>query len=94
MKIDTQIKYWKWAAWTLPFVALSAIVFAFWIGTESTIQKFLITITAVFFGISVFWWWWALDKLATLVKDRFGVIEKMDQIVNEIKELKKDLTSK
>lgn len=91
MNIDKQISYWKYAAWTLPFLALAGIIFFHWIGWDTTLQRFLVIIFTVFFGISVFWWWWALDKLGSLIKEKLNVVNQLNVLANEIKKLRKDL---
>lgn len=94
MKINDQIKFWKYAAWTLPFTALAGIAFSYWIGYETYLGKFLIVIATVFFTISVFWWWWALEKLGKLMKDRFSLLTKLDNVMKELRDLRKDITKK
>jgi sugar/nucleoside kinase (ribokinase family) len=39
MKIDKQTKLWKYAAWTLPFLALAAIIFAYWIELSLLVKE-------------------------------------------------------
>lgn len=91
MNIDKQISYWKYAAWTLPFLALAGIIFFHWIGWDTTLQRFLAIIFTVFFGISVFWWWWALDKLGSLIKEKLNVVNQLNVLANEIKKLRENL---
>jgi hypothetical protein len=94
MDIKTQAKYWKYAAWTLPFVALAAIVFAFWIGDDTLLAKFIIIICTIFFSISVFWWWWALDKFTQLIKEKLGLEKKLEFFADEIRAIRKDISKK
>jgi hypothetical protein len=91
MKIDKQTKLWKYAAWTLPFLALAAIIFAYWIDPKSLLNKTIIIICTAFFSVSVFWWWWALDKLSLLVKEKLGIEEKFHTLTEELKAIRKDL---
>jgi hypothetical protein len=91
MKIDNQVKYWKWAAWTLPFVALGAIAFGYWIGTSTSFHIIMVITCTTFFGISVFWWWWALEKVAKMVKDRLTIEQKFEAIIDEMRSLRKDI---
>jgi hypothetical protein len=91
MNIENQTKYWKWAAWTLPFIALAGIAFAYWIDDSGLFGKFIVITSTVFFGISVFWWWWALDKLSILIKERLSFEKKFDEVVAEFKRLRKDI---
>lgn len=91
MKVKDQTKLWRYAAWTLPFVALSAIAFAYFLGTDTLLTRFILITCVVFFSISVFWWWWALDKFTELMKDRFLMQKRFEDICNEFKKIKKDL---
>lgn len=91
MKIDIQVKWWKWAAWTLPFVALAAIVFSYLIGTHDLFHKIIVVVCTGFFGASVLWWWWALEKLHNLVKEKFKFEKKFEELVVEIRKIKKDV---
>jgi uncharacterized membrane protein YfbV (UPF0208 family) len=75
IKAAKEVKYWAYAAWTLPFVALSAIVFEQLIGWEHIHQKLIVVIAVTFFSISVFWWWWALHKFVALL-DAFRLTEE------------------
>jgi hypothetical protein len=91
MELKTQTKLWKYAAWTLPFIALAAITFVYFLGYDNLVAKFIVITCTAFFGISVFWWWWALDKLTKLMEDRFALQKRFDDIYNEFRKIKKDL---
>jgi hypothetical protein len=94
MNIDNQVSYWKYAAWTLPLAALAGIVFFYWIGWDGLLHKFIITVCTVFFSVSVFWWWWALHKLGNLIKEKFKLLDRLTELTNEIKKLRKDIEKK
>ena len=66
-KAAKEAKYWAYAAWTLPFVALSLVVFEHFIGSESLLQKTMIGISVTFFAFSVYWWWWALNRVVEII---------------------------
>ena len=93
MKLEKQTRLWKYAGWTLPFLALAGIVFAYWIDPTTLLNKTIIIICTVFFAVSVFWWWWALDKFTDLIKEKISLAEKFAILSKEIKEMRKDLTN-
>jgi hypothetical protein len=86
-----QAGYWAYAAWTLPFLALSALVFEHFAGLENWYRISFVIIATTFFSISVFWWWWALAKIAGLVEGLNRVGDNVKIISDEIKEVKKEL---
>jgi len=74
--------WWQYAAWTLPFTALAVLGFEYWIGLDTWYHRTLVSITVIFFTISVFWWWWAVRKFADLMES----MKKTDENFNEVKE--------
>lgn len=87
-KTTEEVKCWAWAAWTLPFVALFALVIEYFIGSEELYQKLIILITVIFFAISVFWWWWALNKIKQLFEVHKKVEDNFNLIIDEIQQTK------
>jgi hypothetical protein len=92
-KTETQVKYWTYAAGSLPFAALAAIFFSWFIGYETLIDKLLVVIATGFFATSVFWWWWALNKLLYLVKALENAAESLGLVRRDIRSVRKDLNS-
>ena len=90
-KTERGAKYWKYAAWTLPFVALAALIFSEYLGINSFYKKIITITVTVFFGTSVFWWWWALDKLTFLVKTMQKTSENFNEVKENIREVKEDI---
>jgi len=84
-------KYWSYAAWTLPFVALSLIVFEHFIGSETLIQKTMVGITVTFFSFSVYWWWWALNRVVEIITAMKNNEDKFEEILSEIKSTREEL---
>jgi hypothetical protein len=90
-KTEKQVKYWTYAAGTLPFTALAAIFFGWFIGYDTLVEKLLVVIATVFFTTSVFWWWWALNKLLFIVKALENAAESLGLVRKDIQSVKKDL---
>jgi len=96
-KAAKEARYWSYAAWTLPFVALSALVFEHFIGHNDWIEKTLWAISTVFFAISVFWWWWAINKIVAIMsafkdnEDRFvKVVDELEKTRQTLREIDAD----
>jgi len=90
-KTETQVRLWKYAAWTLPFVALAAIVFSNFVGIETMFDKTIVIISSSFFAVAVFWWWWALHKLLDIVKVLDATARSLQWVKNSIGSIRKDL---
>ena len=88
---ETQVGLWKYAAWTLPFVALAVIVFSSFIGIDSLFDKAIVIICSAFFAVAVFWWWWALHKLLDIVKVLDATARSLQWVKNSIGSIRKDL---
>jgi len=87
-KFKRQSKWWKYAAWTAPFISLAALI-----GSEllylNQIKGIISMATViVFIAASVFWWWWAMDKMNELIHKYVSTEEKFVEIKDYIKETK------
>lgn len=88
---ETQVRLWKYAAWTLPFVALAAIVFSSFTGIDTLVDKIIVIISSAFFAVAVFWWWWALHKLLDIVKIMDATARSLQWVRDSIGSIKRDL---
>lgn len=86
-----EAKLWSYAAWTLPFVALAIIVFEHYIGWTDLQSKTIITITVVFFSVSVWWWWWALNKFVSLLDAFQSNEKKFAEVSDELRRTQEEL---
>jgi hypothetical protein len=66
-KAAKEAKYWAYAAWTAPFVALAALTIQHYIGLDSWLHATVLGITCTFFAFSVYWWWWALNRVVEIL---------------------------
>ena len=87
-KAQREASYWKYTAWTLPFVALAILGFEYWIGSIEWYQKTLIVITVTFFTTSVFWWWWAIHKIIVILEGMNKASENLEDIATQLQETK------
>jgi len=88
---ETQVRLWKYAAWTLPFVALAVIVFSSFVGIDTLFNKAIVVISSAFFAVAVFWWWWALHKLLDVVKVLDATARSLRWVKDSIGSIRKDL---
>lgn len=81
-RTSREAEYWRFAAWTLPFVALALVVTEYLLGWDTALQKTVISIVVIFFGVSVYWWWWALTRIILLL----SALKKTEDGFEEIKQ--------
>ena len=87
----SQISIWAWAATVLPIVALAGLFFLEFIGLRSYYHVSLTIGATVMFAVSVVWWWWALYTIAKVTDTLGQTSEKLDTVVDEVVEIKKDI---
>lgn len=80
-KIEKQAQWWRYAAWTLPFVALSTLVSLDFLNLEQTYHIVSLIVIITFFAVSVFWWWWAIDA----IRQMFLIMKRTEENFNEVK---------
>lgn len=91
MKTQQQAKYWRYAGWTSPFVAVAILLGEILLGFDSIVNITSISILVIFITTSVFWWWWAISKIVYMVNTARRVEENFSKLREEIKEIKKDV---
>ena len=88
---EKQARWWRYAAWTAPFVALATIIGEQLLGFDNLVQSTSLVIIITFIATSVFWWWWAISKIVHIVKAAERVEKSFEGIKQELKEIKKDV---
>ena len=91
MNIETQARYWRYAAWTAPFAALAIILGEILLGFDSLVNITSISIMVIFITTSVFWWWWAVSKIVHMMKTAERVEKNFEGVLEDIREIKKDV---
>lgn len=78
----TEAQIWNFAAYSIPYAILLALVLDFCFN-ECNYQKNILKFTIVgFFSVAVMWWWWAMSKIIimslsfTQFKLRFAELHK------------------
>jgi hypothetical protein len=90
-KSGQEASLWAYAAWTLPFVALSGIVFEHFVGLDSWINVSIVIITTTFFSISVFWWWWALNKVVVILAAAKQNEDRFNDVIHELRKTRETI---
>lgn len=86
-----QIRWWHIAAWTLPLGGLGGLFFLEMFGWTNFYTQTLTVGAIVFFIIGVYWWFWALYKIANIAKALFLTTEKLDGVKQALQDIKNDL---
>ena len=89
--IEKQARWWKYAAWTAPFVALAIIIGEQLLGFDNLVQSTSLVIIVTFIATSVFWWWWAISKIVYMIKSAERVEQNFDDFKKELLEIKRDV---
>ena len=87
---NKEVRWWAYAAWTVPFIALAGIFFFNVIGWESFFQKFIVLGGVTFFSIAVFWWWWAIFKVSRISNILLETAEDLKTIGEEMRKVGKE----
>jgi len=90
-KTKKEVRWWRYAAWSLPFVALAGLIFFNLLGWDSAFEKALVIGSTIMFGISVFWWWWAIYKIFNFADMMGKTADRIDSIKKEFNNLKDSL---
>jgi len=91
MNIEKQARWWRYAAWTAPFVALSLIVGEILLGFDSLVKITSIIIVTAFVATSVLWWWWVISKIVGVINGATRIEKNFENLLGEVKEIKKDV---
>jgi len=83
-KTENEARRWKYAAWTLPFIALVILLFVNMIGWDTLYQKLIIVVVVAFFSVSIFWWWWALDRICHVIQQLHNTEKRLTEVKSEI----------
>lgn len=81
LKKESQAQWWKYAAWTLPFVALAILISLDFLNLDKLYHIASLVIIITFFSVSVLWWWWAIDA----IRQMFIIMKRTEQNFEEVK---------
>lgn len=90
--IKKQGLWWKYAAWTAPFVGLAALISIQLFGLSEWNDIVICIVMSLFIATSVFWWWWALDTILENNDKITKVAEGFEDVKKDLRQFKKDLT--
>lgn len=86
-----QTRWWSYAAWTLPFVALAILTVEEYLGLDEFHRKILGSVLVIFFSASVFWWWWALHKIKYIIESLRNTDKNFEEVKQEIRQTRQVL---
>lgn len=89
-KIEREVQWWAYAAWSIPLVALAGLFFLEVFGLENLYHKAMVLGAVIFFSIAVFWWWWAIFKIKSIAQMMSNAADKFASLRSELKKFKKD----
>ena len=90
-KTKKEVRWWSYAAWTLPFVALAGIFFFNVLGWDNAFDISLVIGATIMFAISVFWWWWAIYKIYNFADMMSKTAERLKSIKEDFNKLKNNI---
>ena len=89
---NAEVRWWSYAAWILPLVALAGIFFVMVIGwDDSQLHRLAIVGGVTFFSISTCWWWWALYKLMKVSSLMLHTAESLKDIGSELRDINREI---
>lgn len=89
-----EVKWWVYAAWTIPFTSLAIIFFLEQIGWSDGISRLFVIGGVLFFTAAVYWWWWAIFKIARISNLLLETAENLKKIGREMREVGKEMSQK
>ena len=88
---DGEVRWWAYAGWSVPIIALASLFFVNIIGLESLFNQLIVVGAVSFFSLSVVWWWWAIFKLAAIAKLMLNTAVNLKEIGSELKSINKEI---
>lgn len=85
------LKIWYIAGRILPLTALALLILVLVFDLDTWINVLASIIIVVFATIAFVWWWWVLDTVKDLYKTLNTAQEKFDSVINELKDIRKDI---
>lgn len=90
-KTKQEVKWWAYAAWSMPFAGLAGLFFIHVLGWDTLYEKSLVIGAILMFTISVYWWWWAINKIALLADIMSQTARNFDAIRQQLRKFKRDM---
>ena len=87
----TQITFWQWFGRVVPMILIVAFLSFFIYGGTDLIGNTIAFILTALSFIPIIWWWWAMDVMKWLSKLYGDTLEHQTKILDEIKDIKKEL---
>jgi len=88
---NREVRWWAYAGWTVPLIALAGIFFIDMIGWTEGWNRAVVIGGIAFFAVAVYWWWWAIFKLARLSNLLLNTANNLKEISEELREINQNL---
>jgi len=86
-----QISIWQWMGRVVPMILIVAFVSFFIYGGTDLIGNTIAGILTALSIIPIIWWWWAMDIMKWLSTLYSNTLDKQTAILEEIKDIKKEI---
>ena len=90
-KIQKEVKWWAYCAWSFPPVVLATIFFVNLVGWTNLYDRLIVAGAVIFFSIAVIWWWWAIFKIRDIASLMSGTIDRFKSLKEELNKFRNDL---
>jgi len=87
----TQITFWQWFGRVVPMILIVAFISFFIYGGTDLIGNTIAGILTALSIIPIIWWWWAMDIMKWLSTLYSDTLDKQTAILEEIKDIKKEI---
>lgn len=91
-KAIQEVRVWSTAGKVLPYIALSGLIWAHFMGHDTMYELVAVTIATVFFTVSVTWWWWAIYKITTIITIMKNTHPRFRDISERISNIRADVS--
>lgn len=89
--IQHQVKLWAWLGKVAPLTALTGLCLVIFFDFTTYTEYFIGAVALLFAVVAFTWWWWVIYAVRDLNSMLNKTTDKFDQVIAEIKKLKRDL---
>ena len=92
MKLEKQIRVWKYLAKILPYSALATVSVVYYFGWDDVLNNVFSAILIGTITISVFWWWWIMNHLHKLAFNMINTDKNIQVVKGLFFSIKEDIS--
>ena len=83
-KTRKAVRLWKYAAWSLPLIALALVLSAWFFGYQTLEEIIVLIIIGTFASAMFIWWWWATFTIYDVVQATDDRLKKLNQVNSKL----------